>query len=214
MIRVKRGEILKSLLFFGGLWGLAEVTIGYLVHLVFPFPGFAAVIMFPLAFVFLRGTWEKTGRLWTMPVLASIAASIKLIDFIFPYLPPIKILNPIAGMFVEALAVMVFTALIKKKETEFRLPAVLMLTLAWRAAYLLLIALPVYLLFADGFLKYGLLQTARFIAADALLNTGLIILLFRVNKIRKGVSSLILKPYPFFLPAAAVLAAFGLELLI
>jgi hypothetical protein len=90
-------------LFWGAAWGLAESTLGALLHLV-PVPGLAGIIMTPLGAVFMTLAFRETGRPDTALSVSAVAAVLKLSGFLLPGIAPGLILRPAAAILLEGLA--------------------------------------------------------------------------------------------------------------
>jgi len=99
-------KTLKIVLFYGGLWGILEATLGYFLHLL-P-PGIAGILMFPIAFYFMNKSYHAADKSSVIFYTASVAALIKLVDLLIPFTPPIKVLNPALAILLQALVVFVF----------------------------------------------------------------------------------------------------------
>lgn len=136
----------SAVLFWGGLWGISEATVSYLVHLFLP--GMGWVFYYPLAYGFIAGACRQTGHPLTALLCAFLSAAIKLINL--PISPRLDyVINPAVSILLEGLAVWLAFRFIKSREK----PAVrdgllpLVTSAAWRGLYL------AYLLLAPSFIK-------------------------------------------------------------
>jgi len=110
----KNLKMLFTVLFFGGMWGLIEATLGTVLHLP-PFDnmgvyGSSTAIMLPIAFYLMGLCYKKTGTLRSVAYIGLIAGLIKLSTFIVigftqkVYMPSIYIVLESLAM-VGALAI-------------------------------------------------------------------------------------------------------------
>lgn len=181
----KSNNIFTAVIFWGSLWGLAEATLGYFFHTVsFAVPGLPGIVMFPLAFYFMRRVFHETDRLSSVFLTAVVTAGIKLVDLFIPILPPIYTLNPALSIILESLAVILYFKVFHRERGTIKMTAIMATASAWRLAYVFIISLPLYLLIGDGIVKYGWLQVARFLTLDTLLSSIIIYLYLRVVKSR------------------------------
>ncbi|MEA3500729.1 MAG: hypothetical protein U9R41_06920 [Candidatus Marinimicrobia bacterium] len=95
-----------TILFFGGLWGIIEATLGYLVH--FLPTGFPGMIMFPIAFYFMFTSYKSTGKQSTIFYTALVASMIKLSDLFIPLRSAMFAINPAVSILLESLIVFGF----------------------------------------------------------------------------------------------------------
>ncbi len=136
----------SAVLFWGGLWGISEATVSYLVHLFLP--GMGWFFYYPLAYGFMAGACRQTGQPLTALLCAFLSAAIKLINL--PMSPRLDyVINPAVSILLEGLAVWLALRFIKSREK----PAVrdgllpLVTSAAWRGLYL------AYLLLAPSFIR-------------------------------------------------------------
>jgi len=206
-------NMIYTAIFWGALWGISEAIIGYILHLFTFIPGIAAIVMFPIAYYFIRKVYFDTGRIWTIFLTAGITAAIKLTDLFLPFLRPIKTINPAISILIEAIVVAaLFTFAYKKgigKSISFSHS--LIISLSWRILYIL-ISIPIFLLFMDGYLKNGPLSIVRFLTLDSVINCGIIFLFSKINVLKKSEWSYnnIIKFRPIY-AAFAFISALGIE---
>jgi hypothetical protein len=201
------GETMFSILFYGSLWGIAEATLGYLVHLLELAPGISGGIMFPVAFYFLRKAYLDTGRLSSVLPTAAVAALIKLSGLLLPHLRPIKTLNPAMAIMIEAAMVLVFFSGFGRNRSnakvDLNFPRVMLMSLSWRTLYLIA-SVPVFFLFYDGFIQYGAQGIAQFLTWGTVINSSMILAYIRISGLRK--SERLFHRIPRFRPAIGILA--------
>ena len=94
-------------LFWGSLWGLAEATLGHVLHQI-PIPGIAGYVMFPIGAFFMVQAFNHSGKLSAIPLTALMAAHIKLIDLILPARSPFVVINPVVAILCESLVIVLF----------------------------------------------------------------------------------------------------------
>ncbi len=95
-------KILFGVLFFGGLWGILEATLGSFLHL--PFIKMAGMyassttIMVPIAFMLMGACYKKVGNCRSVIYMGVLAASIKAIVCAIFHLS----FNPVYYILMEA----------------------------------------------------------------------------------------------------------------
>jgi len=180
MTRQKESNLAKIVLFWGSLWGLAEATLGTLLHMV---PWIAGFFMFPLGFYFMRKAFKGTGRLSSIFLTASVAASIKLTGLVLAIQAPVRILNPAMSILIEGLAVLLFYKFFAPGKESFRFHEVLTAAAGWRILFvgyhLVLLALSLY----DGILQLGWDGLALFLVVESLVNAGIILSFLKMESI-------------------------------
>jgi hypothetical protein len=104
---------LPVLLICGGLWGAAEATLGYLLHLL---PcGFSGMLMFPIGVYFMMNVYQASQRHSAIFFTAIIAAGIKLIDLALPTRSPMSVINPAVSILLESLVVIIFVPMLNER---------------------------------------------------------------------------------------------------
>lgn len=168
-------------IFWGSLWGLAEATLGTLLHSV---PWVAGFFMFPIGFYFMRRAYRGTGRLSSIFLSASIAATIKLTGLILPLQAPVRVINPAISILIEGLAVLLFFKIFDHSKDKLRFQEIVTAAVGWRLIFLgyhlLLLALSLY----DGILQLGWDGLFRFVILDSLVNSGVILLFLKIEASR------------------------------
>ncbi len=162
----------SAVLFWGGLWGISEATVSYLLHLFAP--GFGWVFYYPLAYAFMYGVYRQSGKAGSILWAAALSAAIKLINlFMAPRID--YVINPAVSILMEGLVM--FCAV--KLTTRQSYPVFNMLaipagtSLCWRGFYLL------YLLAAPAWIREAsvLADTSelwKFLLLETTVNTVLI----------------------------------------
>lgn len=197
----------KTFIFWGSLWGLAEATLGTFFHVV---PWIAGFFMFPIGFYFMKKALNDSGKLISIFYTASIAATIKLTGIFLPFQHPAKVLNPAASIMMEAAAVILFFSIFNYQKSNFKLREILTVTLGWRLIFityhLVLLTFSLY----DGILQMSAMTMVRFLVFETVINALVISLMLRAEKRSKApVFTRFLKPgliNSFVLLAVAVTA--------
>lgn len=193
-------NMIWPVLIWGAVWGAVEATLGWLLHFINLFPGFSAIILFPIAVYFMKSVYVQTGSALSVFAVSVTAAAIKSIDFIFPAMPFIKTLNPIISILAEGAIAAVLIRFLVSRDNSVKFSAVLAASLGWRIVFLIL-NIPILMLISNGILKYGFQTVLRFLLFDGALNAlfvWFICLLPVKQKLRSNFQ-------PFF----AALALFG-----
>ncbi len=110
-------KFLNLVLVYSGLWGLAEATLGYLLH--FLPTGVAGMIMFPVAFYFMFNLYKSSGVQSAVLMAGSIAAGIKLTGLAIPLQPPMSVINPAFSILLESLVIFIFVKSTAKRENVY-----------------------------------------------------------------------------------------------
>lgn len=131
-------RIANSVLFWGGMWGFFEATVGYLLHLLPVQIGY--LVWFPAAIFFLDRAYKSTKKTYVVILVAIFAALIKLFDFLTPIRPD-KVTNPAFSIICEGLAAFIVYSALEKQSGKKLLITSVILSALWRVFYI------VYLLF-------------------------------------------------------------------
>ena len=120
------------ILFWGGLWGLAEAVLGHGLHLL-RFPGLAGWVMFPVGFWMMSRALRRSGRTVVLAGVPAVAATVKLADFLLPIPDPFLVLNPAAAILIEGAAIALLLSRAGESKPSFASLAAV--STAWRAVY-------------------------------------------------------------------------------
>ncbi len=105
---------MKKALFWGAAWGLAEASLGHLLHAL-RVPGLAGFVMIPLAVVLMSRAVEDARDPGAAVAASAVAAAFKFLDLFIPAADILAVVRPAAAIltegFVLAAAVAVFAAL-------------------------------------------------------------------------------------------------------
>lgn len=110
-------KFLNLVLFYGGLWGLAEATLGYLLH--FLPTGIAGMIMFPVAFYFMFNLYKTTGIQSAVLMAGCVAAGIKLTGLAIPLPSLMSVINPAISILLESLVIFAFVKSTTNREKAY-----------------------------------------------------------------------------------------------
>lgn len=161
-----------TILFWGSLWGIAEATLGNLIHLAaIALPGLPGFLMFPIAFYFMKKVFDATGQVWSIFHIAVVAASIKMIDFLLPVYIPIRIINPALCILLEGLAVAGVYMLYSARGRRITYPATFTMGAAWRTVFLLYLAVISLFGLPAALVTDGLGVSLRFVLLESFVNS-------------------------------------------
>lgn len=157
------------ILFYAALWGLAEASLGYVLHFL---PcGFAGMIMFPIGFYLMYNAYKFSGQRSTVLLVGLIAALIKTVDLILPLTSPMSVLNPVSSILIESLLVFGAVSLFEGKRA---VPAVFLMSSGW---ILLFILAQRFLLHpGDGLYLYPAAEMLFYVVLNIIVNSALILL--------------------------------------
>jgi len=88
-------------LYWGAAWGLAESTLGFVLH-VLRVPGLAGMLMIPIGAFFIFRAYRETDRPEAALAAAAVAAVLKLSGLLLPG-DPVMTLRPAAAILGEGL---------------------------------------------------------------------------------------------------------------
>ena len=169
---------------WGSIWGAAEATLGYLLHLI---PGIAGSIMFPIGLFCIHRAVLSTNTARAIPFVTLFAASFKLLDLLLPSWHIGSVINPAMAIILEGLTVSIFLYLMKHSKNGL-IPAAVTAIL-WRALFISFLALRSSTgMFSQGIEKFILLSIIG-ITINVILIT-LIIKLEQYNSFRKTIEKI------------------------
>lgn len=109
---------IKTIIFWGAIWGIFEATLGWLLHLLH-FKG-EVMILYPIGLLCMMMATKQTGKISTTVKVSAVAALVKLINlFMQPTVPVYHITNPAIAIFLEGLVTWAF-CMYARKETIFK----------------------------------------------------------------------------------------------
>jgi hypothetical protein len=172
---------LLSIIFWGALWGIAEATLGNIIHLAsIALPGLPGFVMFPVAFYFMRRVYLEVDDPKAVFFASVIAASIKMVDFLLPGYIAIRIINPALSILMEGLAVALAFTYCRQRGKEFGFFEGFGTGVFWRGLWLgymfaiSLINLPAELVTS------GAPVALRFLLLESLVNAVLIFAMLKI----------------------------------
>jgi hypothetical protein len=188
-------ENYRNIIFWGALWGIAEATIGHLLH-IWALP-IGWLIWFPFAFGIMWAAYRQTGWAGIVFYIALVASGIKLIDL----LTPVRIdyvINPAVSILLEGLAAFVVFKIFEAQKGKYsiRLLSIAIVSVLWRILYAIYIAfLPVALIKISP--VNGVISSLRFLLLESAVNGLLIYGVFKLfSKCRFGIRHHYFTPHP------------------
>jgi len=174
----------SSIVFFGAVWGIAEATVGYALHVLPTLT--AGMVMFAFASFLLTRAWNKTGSKSALLAIGLIAAAIKALDFALPPHPIygfVKVVNPIFGILLESLVLSALVPAFAGKKPATGILALAGASVSWRLVFL------GYLVAQDA--VFGTVSTQiqslegalSFVVMDGAVSAGLAIILYGLNRL-------------------------------
>ncbi len=207
----KRMKHWSTIVFFGALWGIVEATLGYLLHLV---PAMiAGTILFPFAMTILFLTYRQTQSLGSLLGVGLVAAMIKAVNFLFPFMNAWKIINPIVMILMESLVVLVVVKAIVPAKWPTKLVLITSASVLWRVTYLGYMFVQKAL---TGFVAAQiatLSAMAEFAVFAGLISASIACVLFAITELSQKTSALRITP-SFVLSLGAFSIAVGLTILL
>jgi len=165
-------KYLTLILFWGSIWGLAEATIGYLLHfLAIAVPGLPGFLMFPIAFYFMNRAYRSSGQVSAIFMVAVIAATIKLMDFLLPVYSAIRIINPSISILMEGLAVALVYQVFKTQLQNLSYLPSLYMGVVWRTLFLVYLAIISKFGLPAALVTDGMEISLRFVVVESLINS-------------------------------------------
>lgn len=129
-------RIISATIFFGGIWGIIEATLGYVLHII---PGLSlymsGAVLFSFASFILYRAYKATDSRWSLLGVGFIAAAIKSIDFLLPIASPFKVINPMLSIIMESLMVVAVIRMLTKDSLTSKASALAIASVGWRVLY-------------------------------------------------------------------------------
>lgn len=168
-------------LFFGGIWGIVEATLGYLLHL--GTIGISGCIMFPIGYLIMRKAYKQSNSFSVVAYSSLIAGIIKLVNLFMPISHPMKVINPAIAIVLEGLSVMALISWSVKKDKEIGFTSALITGFGWRGIYLINGAILSSLNVSVGIIRKGPKEyLLNFLIINNLINAVIIMLFAKVEK--------------------------------
>lgn len=172
-----------SVLFWGAMWGIGEATIGNVIHLwSIALPGLPGFVMFSFAFYFMNRVYLETKEPRAVFFAATIAAAIKLVDFLIPGYIAIRIINPALSILLEGLAVTSVYSYCEQKGRVFGFLEGLYAGFSWRCLWLMYMFIISLFKLPAALITDGIIVSLRFLIVESLVNAILISFLLTALK--------------------------------
>lgn len=134
-------NIVLTVVFFGAIWGLLEATIGYILHWL---PSMVSgLVMFPIGAALMYAAYRNTDKKSVIIYVGLIAAAIKAINLLMPLpaIGPIKVINPMVSIVLQALVVFGLSFLFERKtkdvkSTFIQVGLIALAVISWRGLFL------------------------------------------------------------------------------
>jgi hypothetical protein len=107
-----RAGLVGTALWHGAVWGLAEATLGHLLHLA-RVPGLPGLLMVPIAVAIIGRTAVRSRSAGAVFLAGAVAASFKLLDLLAPGTDLLVLSRPVQAILLEALAGAILVKLMK-----------------------------------------------------------------------------------------------------
>jgi hypothetical protein len=164
-------------LFWGSLWGLAEATLGHILHLL-RIPGLAGFVMFPVGLVFMLKAYKASNNLSVILSTSVVAATIKLSNILLPGTSPLDVFNPAIAIICESLAVFVLFFFIRQRVHQRHL-ILGWLVLSWRLLFVTFLIMMEALFPSQNLISLGFERLLSFFLWESVANGILIYLLMK-----------------------------------
>ncbi len=106
-----------TVIFWGAIWGIAEATIGWLLHILHVHA--VGVWMYPISLFCMLSAFRISGKVNSIAYVAVVAGLVKLVDLLIPTgAPAFHIINPALHIMLEGVGAAVFVKII----SSHRLP--------------------------------------------------------------------------------------------
>lgn len=188
--------MIYTCLLWGSIWGIIEVTLGYLLHIIDASVGstISGFIMFPIAFYFMRTSFRSTNKVSSIFTTALIAATIKLTNLFFTLVVPVHTIMPAIAILLEGGFVYVGFRYFMKTQNKFYLAESFLISIGWRSVFLLFVF---FMAINNNIIPGGILSILKFIIIDGIAPALIVSFLMRVETNYK---------VPVFKPAISVIA--------
>lgn len=198
-------------LFWGGVWGLCEATLGHVLHMS-RIPGLPALIMFPIGAVLMGRAWRETDRLPAILICGAAAASVKLGGLLIPAVDIFAIVNPARAILLQSLAFAGIAAAVGNRRFSLPFYVFFAASLSWRLVYAgLALAEGRWLGFAN--ISDSSLSISAFVIAGGIVSGALAFAAGEIFSSRKQLVHPVVRKNPA-VAFALVAAALAAELLI
>lgn len=180
----ERNKLIMCAILFGGMWGFAEATLGYLLNL--SSNGISGCVMFPIGYMILKEAYNRSKNIGVIYGASLIAGMIKLVNLLMPISHPVKVINPAFAIVLEGISVAVLVSWSVKKNKEIGFGSALITSLSWRIIYFIDAVILFYINIPSRMIQKGPVEyLGKFIIVNSLVNAILIYALYKVEKSNK-----------------------------
>lgn len=172
-------DFIKHGLFFGGVLGILEATLGHLLHFL-PY-GISGAIMYPMLFAIGVMAYKSSNSLKSVYIMSGTAALIKLTNLAAPFLPAVKVVNPAIAILLEGVSVALVIKYTIDRQKEFNFNTILVGSFSWRAIFLMYLTVNFVLGIKGRMIESGTLAIAEYLSYG-LVNAGLIFAASQITK--------------------------------
>jgi hypothetical protein len=203
--------VVRSALIFGTIWGAAEASLGFILHLlpiILPVPSLSGYILFPVGFLLMYSAFVACGSLAAMPLAAVFAAAVKLASLLLPGVSFVLVRNPTFAILAEGVVSFIALGLFTFTSAAKTVAVFIGISVTWRMIFLLsLLALGI----KGGILAKGTGAVLVFLLVESAVNATLIstaVLLFPQERLSVFARRLVdMKPVFIALAGLAAVAA-------
>lgn len=128
-------KTISNIVFWGAIWGLAEASLGYLLHMIEFVPGLSSVTMTCIGFFCMHQAYKGADKSSHVIGVAGIAAGIKLVNFLMPVSTPLKVINPAIAILLEGALAFIAISVSQKGDSKFGLKEAVLFSFVWRFAF-------------------------------------------------------------------------------
>lgn len=166
---------LKLNILYGSFWGIAEATIGYILHWIF-FP-ISGMIMFPIGVYFMKRAENESGKASSIFYVSLVAAFIKAFNLFMPNSSIFKVINPIFMILAQGLLVLVFLS----KNSVVNIKSILASSVLWRVGFILILLIEFRSVDKIYHLNGGAFRLINFIVINSLINSLIIAVMSKIG---------------------------------
>jgi hypothetical protein len=178
-----------QIVYWGSLWGIAEATLGYVLHLAaIQLPGVPGFVMFPVAFYFMRKAYLATGKADAVFRVALVAALVKCCDFLIQGNIPIRIFNPALSILLEGLAVALVFAYAERRRFAVGFASIFSMGFLWRTVFLVYLFLISLINLPAALVTDGLQVSLRFLFLESFVNASLMFAYLKIERTERAVA--------------------------
>jgi hypothetical protein len=165
-----------TFLYLGAMWGIAEATLGYVLHIAaVALPGLPGFVMFPVAFFFMRKAYQIDNETKSIMIISLIAAMIKLCDIFVPGNSAILVFNPVLSILMEGMSVFFVIGWHKSRSSEMGISAYFGMGVVWRSIFLIYMLVLARFNLPAGLVTNGMLVSLKFLLLESFINAILIV---------------------------------------